>query len=102
MLAGLAQEIADAHRLVGPADVEGSLPDGDPAIAHRPNLDAEPLHRRAGVRVLPGAVPDIGERVAHQRPELLGQPVVLLAAAAGREEGAQNIAPAELRQGAEA
>src|SRR5207249_6450094 len=63
-------------------EIEGGFPDRDLAVAHDPDLHPASGHRFSGDAVLPFAFPVIGDRVAHQRAQLLLEPVVLLPLAA--------------------
>src|SRR5271169_5073645 len=78
--------------------VEGGFPDRDPAVAHQPDLDAAPSHLFAGHTVLPFAFPRIGDRVAHQDPQLLAQPIVLLPFAAPAQQLFEGRLAAKFRQ----
>src|SRR5439155_26935208 len=60
------------------------------------------LHRCAGFGIFPGAVPDVGDGVAGERAQLLGQAIVPLPGAARREEGADGLAATEFWHAAEA
>src|SRR5712692_5440621 len=78
-------------------DVEGGVPDSDHTVSHPPHLEPASRHALAGVAVLPGALPDIGEHIALEGLERLLQAVVPLSRQARGEELAERIAAPQLR-----